>query len=143
MYLNNLKKLRQDSELTQNDIAKAFNINRNTYKNWENGFVMIPLEYADKFSLYYKVRLSYILGIDKNFNYNPKIKKMNYDKMIKTLNDLKKSRKVSYDTLSSNIECAKSSCYSYFKRQTIIPIDRLILLAEFFDIDLDKLCGKE
>lgn len=143
MYLNNLKKLRQDSELTQNEIAEQFNINRNTYKNWENGHIMIPLKYADKFSIYYHVRISYILGIDKDFKYISKIKKMNYDKMIKTLNNLKEARKVTYDTIASNIECAKSSCHSYFKGQTVIPIDRLILLADFFDIDLDKLCGKE
>ncbi len=144
MYLNNLKKLRNEREISQKELSEELNFNRNNYKNWELGIVMIPLEYADQLSVYYNVRLSYVLGVDKQCNnHDVKIKKMNYDKMLKTLNNFKTSRKASYDTIATYIECAKSTCYSYFKGQTRIPIDRLILLADFFDIDLDKLCDKE
>ncbi len=68
---------------------------------------------------------------------------MNCTKMLKILNKLKSSHKISYETISAYIECAKFTCYCYFNGQIKISIDRLILLAYFFDIDLDKLCGKE
>ncbi len=83
MYLNNLKRLRNESKLTQKTIAEKLKTNRNTYKNWENGLVMIPLEYADKLSLFYNVRLSYILGVAKTCVNNIKIKKNELYKNVK------------------------------------------------------------
>ena len=36
----------------------------------------------------------------------------------------------------------RASCQRYFKGIINIPIDRLILLSELYDTDLDKMCGK-
>ena len=47
MYHNNLKRLRNEQELTQKKVAKILDCNRNTYNNWEQGVVMIPLDIAD------------------------------------------------------------------------------------------------
>ena len=68
MYLKNLKLLRNEKELTQDDIAKYLGVSRTTYNNWEQGTVLLPLDIADKLSAYYKVRLSCILGIDNKVN---------------------------------------------------------------------------
>ena len=143
MYLNNLKKLRIESELTQEEVSKELKKSRNTYKNWENGLLMIPLEYADQLSLFYNVRLSYILGIDKEITTDMKIKKMDYKLLLKNLNKLKENHKNSYEEISTGLSCAKSTCHSYFTGKTVIPIDRLILLSQLYEVDLDKLCGKE
>lgn len=143
MYFNNLKKLRNERELSQRALSELLHLNRNNYKNWELGIIMIPLEVADKLSLFYNVRLSYVLGIDTIYNDKNKIKKMDYNKMLKKLNDFKNVHKISYEAVANYIKCAKSTCYNYFKGKTKIPIDRLILLANFCDMDLDKLCGKE
>ena len=58
MYLKNLKLLRNEKELTQDDISKYLGVSRTTYNNWEQGTVLLPLDIADKLSVYYKVRLS-------------------------------------------------------------------------------------
>ncbi len=143
MYFNNLKKLRNNKEITQEDLAKILRVNRSTYKNWENGIVMIPIEIADELSIFYNVRLSYILGLENKKKSNDKIKKMEYDALLKNLSILKKKNHNSYEEIGTYIECAKSTCQRYFKGTIRIPIDRLILLAELYEIDLDKLCGKE
>lgn len=94
MYFNNLKKLREEEELTQEEISKELECNRSTYNNWERGIVMIPIDIADQLSVYYKVNLSSVLGIDKKIIYNSNVKKMNYDLLLKNLNDLKKKIKI-------------------------------------------------
>ncbi len=142
MYFNNLKFLRDKFELTQEELANTLDIKRNTYKNWELGLIIIPLEIADRLSLFYNVRLSYIVGIDKKYK-NAKTQKINYIQLVKNLNDLKISYNVTYQAIANYIGCAKSTCYDYFNGQVKIPIDRLILISKFFNIDLDKLCGKE
>ena len=42
MYLKNLKLLRNEKELTQDDIAKYLGVSRTTYNNWEQGTVLLP-----------------------------------------------------------------------------------------------------
>lgn len=90
MYFNNLKELRNDNDYTQQDIAKKLDVNRFTYKNWENGIVMIPIDIADKLSVFYNVKLSYILGIDKSSKIDYKVKDLKYDKLLYNLSKLKK-----------------------------------------------------
>lgn len=142
MYFNNLKKLRNEKELTQEDISKKLNCSRSTYNNWERGIVMIPIDVADKLSVFYKVDLSCILGINKKLEYNLNIKKMNYNKLLKNLCDLKDKNKNTYDEIGTYLKCTGATCQRYFKGEFKIPIDRLILLSELYEIDIDVLCGK-
>lgn len=142
MYLKNLKLLRNEKELTQDDISKYLGVSRTTYNNWEQGTVLLPLDIADKLSVCYKVRLSCILGIDNNIEYKDKINKMNYDVLLKNINELKINNKNTYEEIGTYLKCTRASCQRYFKGIIKIPIDRLILLSELYDTDLDKMCGK-
>ena len=139
----NLKWLRNEQELTQKDIATKLNVNPSTYKNWENGVVMIPLDIADKLSVFYNVRLSCILGIEDISKNKKKINPMNYTFFLEKINLLKKENKNTFEEIGNFIKCSKSTCHDYFKGKIKIPMDRLILLANFYNIDVDKLCGKE
>lgn len=75
MYVNNIKRLRNEKELTQDQISKILKCSRSTYNNWERGIVMIPIDIADQLSMFYKVDLSFILGLNKKLEYNLNIKK--------------------------------------------------------------------
>lgn len=143
MYINNLKNLRNDSELTQDYIAKHLKVKRSTYATWENGYIMIPIEKADELSMFYKVKLSYILGIDKKVINCESIKKMNYKTLLKKLNQLKKENNNTFQEIATYLNCNRSTCQRYFKGVFTIPIDRLLLLSELYNIEIDKLCGKE
>ena len=143
MYFNNLKKLRNEKEITQQYIANILNVKRSTYNSWERRDVMIPLEIADKLSLYYKVRLSYIIGIDKEIKYINDIKEINYNTLLNNLNKLKKERHQSFTDIANNIGCSRSICHRYFNGLTTLPIDRLVLLSKLYNMDIDTLCGKE
>ena len=141
MYISNLKKLREDADMTQEELAQKLNVKRARYGFWENDRIMIPLLKADYLSVLYQVKLSYILGSDKKLEHK-KIKPIDYDKLLTNLNNLKKVNKYSYETIAIHLNCNKSTCQRYFKGAVIIPIDRLIQLSELFKIDIDKLCGK-
>ena len=65
MYLRRVKELREDSDTPQKVIAEYLGVKQNTYSDYENGKIKIPLEvffkladYAD----YYKVSLDYLAG---------------------------------------------------------------------------------
>lgn len=143
MYINNLKRLRNEKEMTQEDIAKKLKCSRSTYNNWERGIVMIPLDIADQLSVFYKADLTCVLGINKKLEYNLNIKKMNYNKLLKNLSSLKDKHKNTYEEIATYLKCNSSTCQRYFKGEFKIPIDRLILLSELYEINIDELCGKK
>lgn len=143
MYSNNLKKLRNEKELTQQYLAEEIlGCRRTTYNNWERGVVMIPIRIVDSLSMFYKVSMSCILGIDKKIIFKKDINKMNYDVLLSNLRKLKNDNKNSYKQIGNQIKCTSTSCQRYFTGKITIPIDRLIMLAKLYNIDIDELCGK-
>ena len=116
MYSNNLKRLRNEKELTQQFIAEeVLGCRRTTYNNWERGVVMIPIKIADSLSMFYKVSLSCILGINKTIELKKDINKMNYSTLLNNLKKLKDDNKNSYSEIGKEIKCTGTSCQRYLK----------------------------
>ncbi len=61
-YRNRLRDLRQDKDLTQEQVAKIFFLQRTQYRRYENGESDLPLEWAKKFAEYYDVSIDFISG---------------------------------------------------------------------------------
>lgn len=58
-----LKDLREDSDLTQKEVAEMLHIRQNTYSQYENGQRQVPIECLILLSNFYKVSVDYILGL--------------------------------------------------------------------------------
>lgn len=56
-----LRDLREDMDLTQEQIAMMLNCKRNTYSQYENGKRDIPIDALIKLSRFYKTSVDYIL----------------------------------------------------------------------------------
>ena len=142
MYLNNLKRLREEKELTQQTLSTELGFKRSTYNSWERNEVMIPLKKADKLSSFYKVSFSYIYGISNKLIYDNNIKEFDYDILLKNLNKLRKENNDTYEVLGKILDCTRQTSQRYFSGEIIIPIDILIKLSKYYKIDIDTLCGK-
>ena len=71
-----LKEVREDHDLTQNDIGKLLSISRQNYSRWETGEKIIPLKHLNTLSNYYQISFDYLCGLSKENNY----KKSNIEK---------------------------------------------------------------
>lgn len=71
MKFKNIKKLRLENSLTQEEIAKILKVSRTTYTGWELETNIIPLRKLFLLSNYYKCSIDYITGLSKinNFEY--------------------------------------------------------------------------
>ena len=58
-----IRDIREDSDLTQKNIAKILNVAQRTYSGYENGTRNIPVQTIIKLSLYYGVSVDYLLGL--------------------------------------------------------------------------------
>lgn len=63
MILNKVKEIRNELELSQEDIAKVLNVKRGTYASWECGSDVIPTRQIYKLAEYFKLSIDYLLEI--------------------------------------------------------------------------------
>ena len=70
MYLPRLRDLREDNDLTQQQVAEILKTKQTIYSRYERGFQNIPLEFLLILADYYNVSTDYILGRTDNPNFN-------------------------------------------------------------------------
>ncbi len=67
-----IRNLREDSDLTQEELAKLLNISQTTYSRYESGALDIPTQSLIKLAEYYSTSVDYLLGITDSKKRYPK-----------------------------------------------------------------------
>lgn len=62
-YYSRLRDLREDADLTQEQLVKMLGMHKTTYTNYEQGKREIPFELVIRIAKLYNVSLDYIAGI--------------------------------------------------------------------------------
>ena len=63
MYYPRLRDLREDKDLTQDELVQILGMHKTTYTNYEQGKREIPFCLAIRLAKYYNVSLDYIAGL--------------------------------------------------------------------------------
>lgn len=66
MYFRRLRDLREDSDLSQKQVAALLGIQQTVYSRYERGYQTIPLEHLLTLADYYHVSADYLLGRTNN-----------------------------------------------------------------------------
>lgn len=64
-----IRELREDNDLSQEDIAKIINTTRSYYGQYERGIRPLPIEHLYTLCRYYRVSADYILGLPEGMPY--------------------------------------------------------------------------
>ena len=64
-YWQKLRELREDSDLSQTDIAKILNTTQQVYSRYENGVNEMPIRHLRTLCEFYGVSADYVLNLDK------------------------------------------------------------------------------
>lgn len=62
-YYERLKDIREDNDLTQNDIANLLGTTRQQISKWETGVQMMGVDKYIKLAKYYNLSVDYLLGL--------------------------------------------------------------------------------
>ena len=62
MFFQRLRDLREDNDMSQQQVSEILKIKQTVYSRYERGFQTIPLEHLIKLADYYGVSTDYILG---------------------------------------------------------------------------------
>ncbi|MBQ2705182.1 MAG: helix-turn-helix transcriptional regulator [Agathobacter sp.] len=68
MFFKRIGDLRQDNDLTQQQVADLLHCQREVYRRYEKGTREIPVSYAIFLADYYKVSVDYLLGVSDKKN---------------------------------------------------------------------------
>ena len=66
MYFRRIRDMREDSDLTQSDVAALLGIAQTVYSRYERGYQTIPLEHLIKLADHYNVSIDYLVGRTHN-----------------------------------------------------------------------------
>lgn len=135
-----LKEIREDNDLTQEDIGNLLSISRQNYSRWETGDKIIPLKHLNTLCNYYKVSFDYITGLSKENNYQ----KIELNKKIigSRLKQFRKDNKITQEELANVLNTTHSTISAYESGKTMILTIFAYEIAKKYDISMDFLCGK-
>ena len=137
-----LKDIREDNDISQEQMAKILKIPRSTYSMWEIGISIIPVPYLCEVSDYFNLSVDYVLGLTNNRSKKNLIK--GFD--LKTLGNNLKEIRLKYDLSQENIADVlgvKQPCiYKYEKGIICISTSNLYKFSKEFKISMNEICGK-
>lgn len=70
MYFQRIRDMREDADLTQEQVARILGIAQTVYSRYERGAQTIPLSLLIQLADYYHVSLDYLVGRTSNMEMN-------------------------------------------------------------------------
>ncbi len=143
MDTKRIKNLREELEITQEEISNRLGCKRSTYSLWEINKNTIPLYYLNKLSNLYDINIDYLVGLsnDKSIDFN----KVEIDR--KTLGErIRQARKlVNYtqDKLAKKLNTTHSVISAYESGKTAVPTLFIIEIARITNKSLNWFLNKK
>ena len=117
-YGERLEELRENQNLSLQDISKMLGFDKDTYGKFEREYTTIPLIHLNTLCNYFKVSIDYILGFTTKLQY-PKIRE-NIDLNLSgiRLKEIRKENKLTLIKLGNILGCSYGtiSCYETGKQ---------------------------
>lgn len=73
-YIDRIRDLREDRDLSQEIIAEALGIKQTVYSRYERGIAKLPIHHLITLADYYKTSADYILGLTNEIRPYPRAK---------------------------------------------------------------------
>ena len=142
MQYTKIRNLREDSDMTQKDVATLLKVQRSTYTMWELGDVNFPITQIIQLAEIFETNVEYLLGLSNNKQAVHYRKGVDY---IYVGNSLRNERIKRGKTQKEFADCigVRQSSYSYYEEgKTKIPTDKLVFLAKEYHLSLNQVCGE-
>ena len=141
MNFEALKNIRNELELTQEDIAQILNVKRGTYASWECGSDTIPTLQLYKLAEYYQINIDYLVGLNKKHKVFCN-KELNKEAVGNNLLDLRKKLNMAQLPFAESLNINQSTYWAYENGKTLITTTTLITLAKNYNVAIDKILNR-
>lgn len=136
MFNLRLKQLREDAGYSQYSFAAAFGTKQSTVGGWESGAREPKIETLIKLAKFFNVSLDYLLG-----SVLTQKEKGIYSML--NLKQLRLDRKLTQAALANALDVAQTTISSWERGEKSPDPDTLVRLANFYNVSVDYLLGRE
>ena len=137
-----IKKLREEQNKTQQEIASILGIARQTYNHYEIQDSIIPLKHLNNLANYYNVSIDYIFELTKQRKYLNFKKEINIDLSKERLKAFRKEQKLTQVKLANILNTFHTVVVDYEHGKNLIATPFLYTICKKYNISADYLLGK-
>ncbi len=137
-----IKKLRDDKQKTQQDIADVLGIARQTYNHYELQENIIPLKHLNNLANYYDVSIDYLFGLNDLKQYPNHSNEIDIMKSQIRLKEFRKDYKLTQVKLANILNTFHTVIVDYEHGKNLIATPFLYTICKKYNISADYLLGK-
>lgn len=143
MNLERLYFLRENTELTQEEMGAIIGVKKFSISNWEHSKEIIPLDKLNIYSNYFNISMDYILKLTDNKQASLKIETLDKIEIGKKIKKIRTENNLSQRELAVILNTTHSVIWSYETGKNLILTAFAFEICKHFNISLDWLCGKK
>ena len=134
--------IREEYELTQQQIANIIGVSRSVISKWENNVTFIPLKHLNTYSNHFKVSLDYLVGFSNKKNYEKSKSELNNKIIAERIREFRKSNNLTLRELAKELNTSSSTISAYETGKVTSLTSFAYQICLNHKISLDWLCGK-
>lgn len=142
VYSENLKKLRLDNNMTQEQLGSLINIGKKGYNHIEKEYTIISIEKLNTLCNHFNVSLDYIFGFNKLTNYENIKSEIDKKESGIRLKSLRKNYKLTQSKFADLLMCSYGTIAGYESGRYYISTSILYDICKKYHISADYLLGK-
>ena len=139
MYDNNLRKCRENMEMTQKELGIVFGVDESTYRGWESGRDIIPLRHLIRFSNLYGYSIDYLLKLSKSNTKYRKIDKINKEYIGKRLKDIREKLNLTQSKIAKECMISQTTYSNYEKGYYLVSTMTLYTICKNHNLSMDEI----
>ena len=142
MYMDRLRELRNNRNITQATLSSLLEIHEYVYGQYEREYVIIPLKHLNTLSNYFNVSLDYIFEFTNTINYEFNSSEINSLLSGQRLKEFRKDNKLSQVKLAALLNTVQPVIANYENGKHLIATPFLYQICKKYSISADYLLGK-
>lgn len=142
MNTEKIKYLRDELEITQQDIASALGCTRSAYSLWEINKNTIPLFYLNKLSNIYNINIDYLVDLSDDKNIYFEKREIDRFELGRRIKYARKSINYTQEKLASKLNTTHSVISAYESGKTKVPTLFLVEIAKITKKSLNWFLNK-
>ena len=139
IYKDRLRDLREENNMTQNDIGNIIEVDRKAYSHFETEYTILPIKHLNTLCNYFNVSIDYLFSFTNKRNYDSVNKEIDLKKSGERLKSLRKDKNLTQAKLAEILKSDNSTISKYEKGINIIATPFLYEICKKYHISADYL----
>ena len=139
MKYDSIRNLREDKDLTQEQVGYAINVPQRTYAYYEAGERMIALNALIALAIFHEVSIDYIVGLTNDSTLIKRRRRRHIPRL--RIRDLREDSDFTQQFIADYLQCNQSQYSRYDRELSEIPVPMLAKLAQLYNVSIDYLVG--